>query len=67
VKISKLDPLTGKINTLTLDITQEQYDNWFYGMLIQKAMPHLSADDREFLITGLMPNSFDKLHNIEEP
>jgi hypothetical protein len=43
-----------------LPITQEQYDAWAGGALIQEAMPHLSADDREFLMTGSTPEEWDE-------
>jgi len=46
--------ITGKYTTRTLDITEEQHDDWYIrGVLIQRAMPNLSADDREWLMTGV--------------
>ena len=54
MKIKMKSPLTGIVNEKDLDITQEQYDNWNNGMLIQRAMPHLTSEEREFLITGLL-------------
>jgi len=35
-----------------LDATDEQFAAWDTGELIQDAMPNLSADDRELLISG---------------
>lgn len=34
---------------------------WIGGMHIQDAMPEISADDREFLLTGISPAGWDKL------
>lgn len=34
-------------------LTDEQYRRWRKGEMIQNAMPHLSADDREFIMTGI--------------
>jgi hypothetical protein len=44
-----------------IDVTQDQLDRWQSGELIQSAMPHLSADEREFLISGLLPDQFDSV------
>lgn len=67
IEITKHDPLTGKMNTMKLPITQEEYDKWFLGNVpIQHAFPNLSADQREFLLTGLMPDSWDAVFNSAE-
>lgn len=39
--------------------TTEQYDRWKGGELIQVAMPELSPEDREFLISGMSPDGWD--------
>lgn len=44
--------LSGITRTKELDVTEEQYNAWVSGALIQNVMPHLSDDDREFLISG---------------
>ena len=44
---------SGVRRTLDLPITEEQLDAWTSGTLIQKAMPQLSADEREFVMTGV--------------
>jgi hypothetical protein len=51
--IIRVSPFTGKRHVKSLDITDEQMRNWVGGMLIQNAMPNLSADDREFVMTGI--------------
>lgn len=28
---------------------------------IQRVLPHLSADEREFILTGLLPEQFDEM------
>jgi hypothetical protein len=47
--------------TYDLDITDEQVNRWRSGELIQRAMPNLSADERELLIGGLCGRCFDGL------
>ena len=52
--ITKKSMISGTVRTKDIPITQRQYDHWIlHGLLIQEAFPHLSADDREFLITGI--------------
>lgn len=62
---SRVDPVTGETNQMDLPITQEQLLAWQRGELIQNAMPNLSPDEREFIISGCMPSSFDKLFGEE--
>ena len=64
--IEKIHPFTGKINELDLNITQEQLDRWANGEHIQNVMPNLSADEREFLISGLLPGEYDDLFGDED-
>jgi hypothetical protein len=58
MKITRKSGLTGEINTRDLDITPKQYTAYLGGTLAQLAFPHLSADDREFLITGITPEEW---------
>ena len=48
-------PINGGLpTTRTLPITMKQWFSWqIGGQPIQDAMPHLSSDDREWLMTGL--------------
>jgi hypothetical protein len=66
MKIERRDPLTGKTNVMDLPVTPEQLAAWRNGTLIQRAMPDLTADQREFLMTGLMPDSWDALFPEED-
>ena len=58
MKITRKDPFTGKTNTRDIPVAQAQLDAWMGGELIQRAMPNLSADDREFIMTGITPESW---------
>lgn len=51
--ITKTSTMTGLTNTMELDITQQQIEQWEGGMLIQNAMPNLTLDEREFIISGI--------------
>lgn len=35
--------------------------DWQSGTVIQRAMPHLSADEREFIMTGITPSEWDEI------
>lgn len=53
--------LSGDRNTREIPVTREQLDAWNSGVLIQNAMPNLSADDREFIKTGITPEEWEDL------
>lgn len=57
--VAREHPLTGKTNTMDLPVTQEQLDRHAAGAYVQEVFPDLDADQREFLITGLLPGEFD--------
>lgn len=64
--IHRVSPLTGNVNSMELNITEKQYLYWQLGMLIQDAMPNLTSDEREFLISGCTPSDWDQLFGDEE-
>jgi hypothetical protein len=59
--ITKFSPHSMRDNTREIDVSQSQLDRWKAGELIQNVMPHLSADDREFLMTGLTPKDWEEM------
>jgi uncharacterized NAD-dependent epimerase/dehydratase family protein len=65
MKITKMSIITGIEHTLEVDVTDSQLREWESGVVIQRAMPELSADMREFLITGITPEEW-KEHMEEE-
>ena len=42
------------------------YDAWINGQVIQAALPEVSVDDRELLISGTCGPCFDKLFADED-
>lgn len=66
MKITRTDPLTGRINTRDLPVADEQIARWKAGAFVQDAFPHLSAYDREFIKTGIMPDTWDSVFALEE-
>lgn len=53
MKITRKSIVSGITRTLDIDVTPERYDAWERGALIQDAMPGLTADEREFIMTGI--------------
>jgi len=58
--ITRTSPFSGEENTRDIPVTQEQINDWQRGALIQNAMPNVSADDREFLMTGITPEEWEE-------
>lgn len=46
--------------------TDEHYQRWRDGELIQRAMPDVPAGERELLVSGVCGECFDKLFGEEE-
>jgi hypothetical protein len=66
VKITRISPFSGKENTQELDITMLEHMKWIEGMVIQHAMPRLTADEREFVMTGILPAEWDSMMGEED-
>ncbi len=68
--VTRTSRISGKVHTLELDITSEQLDrieNRFGSKeLIQDIVPHLSIDEREFLMTGITSEEWNKMFAEDE-
>ena len=53
-------------DTHILMVNAQDKKRWMEGELIQDAMPYLSADERELLISGTCETCFDKMFGSEE-
>ena len=51
--------LSGNVSSMDIPVTEGQLAEWQAGALIQNAMPNLSADEREFILTGITPAEWD--------
>ena len=60
MKIAMKSPFTGKDHIKEINITEEQLARWRAGELIQNVVPHLSASDREFLMTGITAEEWEE-------
>lgn len=59
MQITRKSPFTGTVRTLDIPVTQEQLNEWQSGVLIQDAMPNLTAGEREFIKTGITDEEWD--------
>lgn len=61
MKITRKSRASGKTHTLDLPITDAQIAKYHNGALVQDAFPHLTADQREFIISGTTAEEWDNL------
>jgi hypothetical protein len=64
--IERTSMLTGITRSIELPITGEQWAAYEAGALVQDAFPHLSPDEREFIITGITEEEWDDIFRDEE-
>ena len=66
MEITRQSVLTGKTRTRALDVTPAQLAAHLDGALAQDVFPHLSAGDREFLISGATEEEWNAYFKEEE-
>ena len=58
---------TGNVNKMFINVTEEQLSHYVEsGMCIQDALPQLTAEEREFLMTGITPVEWNEIFGSEE-
>ena len=66
LEVARISPVTGNVNKMCLDITQEQVEEWNKPgkerRLIQDIFPNLNEDEREFIMTGYTPADWRNLY-----
>ena len=60
MKITRTSPLTGVVHVMDVPVTGEQLIRLENGETVQAVLPHLSADQREFVITGITPDEWQQ-------
>lgn len=65
VLVQNQSQFTGRIGQMQINMTYDDfiasYQSWADGALIQDAFPTLSADEREFLLTGCTPEEWAEM------
>lgn len=53
-------------HTTYIQCDKDAYDRWQNGMSIQDAMPDMTPEDREMLISGICPSCWDDMFGEED-
>lgn len=61
MQVTRKSRATGKRHTLDLPITEEQIAKYHNGAMVQDAFPNLTADQREFIISGTTAEEWNNL------
>lgn len=62
---SKRSVFTGLTNVMEIELDLDDYALWRSGKPIQLAMPYLTAEEREFLMTGVTPKEWEAVFGKE--
>ena len=67
MQVTRTSSLSGNVYTMELDVTQEQLDRFEKrrenGEYVQTIFPHLTSEEREFIMTGISPTEWDEIFN----
>jgi hypothetical protein len=69
MQVSRQSLISGKIHTMEIPITLAELDAYLaQNVDIQDAFPHLTAEQREFIKTGITPEEWSEhVAAVEEP
>ena len=62
IAVQRKSILSSEYNTMQLDVTEEQLQRHRNGELIQDVFPHLPAEEREFIMSGITPEEWEKIY-----
>jgi hypothetical protein len=66
MKITRTSPISGKVNTMEINVTEEEIQKYYDGAgLIQELLPNVSPDEREFIKSGITPDEYENLFGDE--
>lgn len=63
--IVRRSPVSGQLHVKNLNVTPVQLWTWRNGELIQRAMPNLNPEEREFVKTGITAEEWRELFGAE--
>jgi hypothetical protein len=64
--ITRVSPISGEEHTLRLPVSQIQMARWEMGEYVQDVFPHLSASQREFIISGITEEEWEDAFGLSE-
>ena len=63
--ITRISQLTGKQNTMDLNVTERQMLDYRSGKgLLQNVFPNLTPSEREFIKSGITPQEWDEILSV---
>lgn len=66
MQIRRQSMMTKEWHDREIDVTEEQMEDWRNGALIQNAMPNVSNEDREFIMTGITPEEWEEVFGAQQ-
>ena len=66
MQIVRTSPVSGITRSLEIPCTEEQMANYMNGALSQVAFPNLTADEREYILTGITKDEWNALFSEPE-
>jgi len=67
ITIMKYSPITKFTSEMQVNCTEEQYADYKAGNgFIQDCLPQATVDQREFVMTGILPGEWDAIFANEE-
>lgn len=67
MEVHRVSPISGKSHVWDIDISEDQYKAWESGEdLIQDAMPNITSEEREFILTGIVPQEWQTIFEGDE-
>ena len=65
--LGRISPFSGEFNKRTMKVTQDQWETYKLGSTaVQHAFPDLTADEREFILTGITAREWDETFSEKE-
>ena len=61
MEFTRISIISRQETTRDLPITPEQLAKWKAGAFVQDAFPHLSPEDRECFLTGIIKEEWEQL------
>jgi hypothetical protein len=65
VNVTRVSKISGRAHTMRINISPKDFRKGYNlaesGMYIQDAFPTLTADEREFIKTGITPEEWEKV------
>lgn len=65
-RVTRVSPFSKKVSSMFIVYDPDDFQAWQDGVSIQNAMPYLTADEREFIMTGITPEEWAKTFGEDE-